>query len=335
MEIDFGQKVFIRLADALREAGVGLVKPWQLRRVGEARVDIKAYEIRQIAAAEKDAEEIRNGTKTIDAQGNIVAVSQIVHQGSHENQLLIDAQARVLYRELRREINLRAIALLTQEEAGFSRELPDQRVSDQWMARWVDGAQDVSDEELRILWAKLLAGEIKRPGTFSLHTIDYLRRVSPNEAKEVEQIARLAITDDLYPNETKNCVIYRGGNALRDIPDVLLYELEEAGILNMAEFNFTLTLSSLRQNDKPMCILRFQRRVLVIRSDDPSANITIPVYKLTRLGAEIVSLGNFEMKSDYLTELISEIKARGVRIFEADLIAESVDGLEFDNEIER
>ena len=171
----FGEK----LLDTLKSIGTGLFEPWQTRRVGRVQIDIKAEEIRLLAAAEKDAEDIRSGLKIIDEKGTVVpappppalkseALDISSDSGPHVSRFIQGAKTRALYRELKREINLRAIALLAQKEVISDEEVSDERVDEQWVTRWVDGAQDVSDEELRTLWAKLLAGEVKKPGSYSL-----------------------------------------------------------------------------------------------------------------------------------------------------------------------
>jgi hypothetical protein len=342
MEIDLGGKFACKLLETLKESGIGLAKPWQTRRVGKAQVDIQTYEIRQIAAAEKDAEDIRNGIKTIDQQGNIVLApvevlpsqssSDSLSLNSNSHQLLADAQARVRYRELKREVNLRAIALLAQEEAYPDEQVSDSKVNDQWTARWIDGAQDVSDEQLRVLWAKLLAGEVRRPGSYSLHTIEYLRRVSPGEAKNIERIACLALKDYYSGAMKKNTFIYKGEDSLKDISKNLILELEEAGIMNTATLGFTVKLAAVKHEEKWIRALQFQDRLLFAETDDPKTELSLKVFRLTSLGAEIISLGHFEINRDYLGKVIGNIKAQGFRVFEAAIVKDTDDGLEIEDE---
>src|SRR5690606_20139295 len=39
-------------------------------------------------------------------------------------------------------------------------------VENDWLTRWRDNAAEVSDERMRLMWGKILAGEIKDPGSF-------------------------------------------------------------------------------------------------------------------------------------------------------------------------
>lgn len=64
-----------------------------------------------------------------------------------------------------------------------------------WFHRWAGYAKECSDEEIRSLWAKVLAGEIVQPGRFSLrllHTVSLLRK---SEAQNFQTVANLLIND--------------------------------------------------------------------------------------------------------------------------------------------
>ena len=46
-----------------------------------------------------------------------------------------------------------------------------------WTARFFNEIQDVSSEEMQLLWAKVLAGEVERPGSTSIRTLSILRNL--------------------------------------------------------------------------------------------------------------------------------------------------------------
>ena len=47
----------------------------------------------------------------------------------------------------------------------------------------------MSSEELQTLWGRVLAGEIKSPGTFSLRTLEFLKNTSHEEALKIAKLA--------------------------------------------------------------------------------------------------------------------------------------------------
>lgn len=59
-----------------------------------------------------------------------------------------------------------------------------------WLMRFFDAVGNISNEDLQNLWGKVLAGEIVRPNTCSLRTLDMIRNMSPGEAKIFSVLSR-------------------------------------------------------------------------------------------------------------------------------------------------
>jgi len=59
----------------------------------------------------------------------------------------------------------------------------DKKFSWDWFVRFFEDAGNISDEKMQEIWAKVLAGEIKQPGSFSLRTLEVLRNLSSDEAE--------------------------------------------------------------------------------------------------------------------------------------------------------
>ncbi len=70
----------------------------------------------------------------------------------------------------------------------FVAQSPDSETMD-WFTRWQQAAANVSDDQMQAWWARLLMGQVVQPGTYSLSTLDLLRRLSPTEAKRIELAA--------------------------------------------------------------------------------------------------------------------------------------------------
>ena len=56
-------------------------------------------------------------------------------------------------------------------------------VSDDWIANWRDKARLISDEEMTLLWAQLLASEANSPGSKSRKAVNVLADLEPEDAK--------------------------------------------------------------------------------------------------------------------------------------------------------
>jgi hypothetical protein len=67
-------------------------------------------------------------------------------------------------------------------------------LSPDWMSRFLDSCQHVSEEDMQTMWARVLAREATRPGTFSLRTVDLIRGLSRAEAQRITQLFGFAVT---------------------------------------------------------------------------------------------------------------------------------------------
>ena len=56
--------------------------------------------------------------------------------------------------------------------------------NDEFMYRWVNDACNESDETLQAMWARVLTGEMARPGTISRHTHSVVRELTPEIAEK-------------------------------------------------------------------------------------------------------------------------------------------------------
>lgn len=96
------------------------------------------------------------------------------------------AAERILLIEVRRQENIEAI--IDDASKSLPGEVNDVPVSPDWTARFFDACQDVSDEEMRSLWGKVLAGEVTEPGSYSLRTLHALQHLSKAEAASFESL---------------------------------------------------------------------------------------------------------------------------------------------------
>ena len=58
-----------------------------------------------------------------------------------------------------------------------------------WVNYVVDEVKNVTDDEMRVLWARIIAGEAEDPGRFSRRVLDEVSRLSKEEAKAFTELA--------------------------------------------------------------------------------------------------------------------------------------------------
>lgn len=68
-----------------------------------------------------------------------------------------------------------------------------------WATAFYDSAKGSSDEEIQVLWGKILAGEIAHHGKFYKRTLSILKNMESEEAKHFMELVPLLIAKDTVP----------------------------------------------------------------------------------------------------------------------------------------
>ncbi|HEY8747251.1 MAG TPA: DUF2806 domain-containing protein [Tepidisphaeraceae bacterium] len=108
-------------------------------------------------------------------------------------ELLQDAKHRLIATEVRRQVNINSVAARSLEyQPAEGDDIQCRPPTIDWMAWFMDGCQDVSDEAMQKWWAKMLAGEVKASGSFSRRAMSVLRDMDSVDGKGFEKMAAFA-----------------------------------------------------------------------------------------------------------------------------------------------
>lgn len=231
------------------------------------RTSIAAFNQRRKARADvREAMIRRAGEKAI---GKIETDEQAID-------LVVD---RMLNEELRKQENKERVAELAmedlredppKEEDGFNEE----EFTD-WMNVFSRYAEDASSERLRELWAKVLAGQIKKNRAFSFGTLRLLSELDPKLAKDFQDVISYRFEDiAIVTNQNM-----QGAELIK------WTSLEDAGLLS-SYFGMTLN-KEVGDNGEFIFI---QEQHAIIGRAAPNTKIQIPIKKLTKSGQEIASI---------------------------------------------
>lgn len=273
--------------------GIGvLYKPRSIRKEAEAT----AYAAKLIGSAETSVE-----AEKLNIVGLAQAANKIVLADA-DRDILDRAKARIVYRELQRQTNIEAVA-----EAAI-KELPNHvstdPVDEDWRTRFFDIAENISNSDMQALWGKVLAGEVAKPGSYSLRTLDVLRNLTQHEAQLFQLARNLAFADA--------CIIkIEGSNSLDKYgltySDIL--ELRTAGILQENDqLNFNIQVDPA---DNQTFIQNNGLWILITCPTVPKVHF--PVIKLTSSAQELVSLIEPAPNMSYLNDLALSMKPEGFK----------------------
>ena len=66
-------------------------------------------------------------------------------------------------------------------------------IHEDWLNRFVDNAERISDKDVQSLWSKILAGEANTPGKFGVRTLEILSNMDRQDAQVFQQLATLCL----------------------------------------------------------------------------------------------------------------------------------------------
>jgi hypothetical protein len=92
------------------------------------------------------------------------------------------ADLRIEHRETLRQENIEKVVSIAANE--MSDKVSNEPVDLDWSLQFFDAAQDVCDEDMQSLWARILAGEVSDPGSYSKRTLQFLKTLDKFEAEK-------------------------------------------------------------------------------------------------------------------------------------------------------
>lgn len=238
------------------------------------------YEPRQlvrIARAEAEAERIKaiEGAKT----------EALLTNNDERYAELSAIEKRIVAKESKRQNNINNVVAVAAQSLKDDKDVSSEPVNPDWATRFFDIAQDISDETMQDLWGRILAGEVKRPQSYSLRTLDVLRNITREEAELFEKIAQYVLYDGSY------YIYHFSGKTEENV----LIEYED--VARMIEIGFIQSGSSVTQNyfsneteSNTAYLFYASKYVAFIEITPEIKKVSFPIYSLTRAGVELYHL---------------------------------------------
>ena len=216
------------------------------------------------------------------------------------------ANVRAQAKQLIGQLCLENVIAEAANELESAESLPDQKPDPTWMLRFLGYAEGMADTYLKELWGKVLAGEIKQPGSFLLRTLEVLSTMTQREAELFKLAAKYAFYQprDLYLPREAN-LFKDSGLRYRD-----LIELAEIGLLQPAD-----TVIYPFKNGRTETIFAFSDYVAVLAVQDPEYKSRVEpglnVWVFTKAGRQLTQFFLWETAPGYVDAFCEEIKKLG------------------------
>lgn len=141
--------------------------PWQIKRTARAE-----YE-----------------RATLETAAKVERIIQVAEAESEIEQLKARTARRIVIEELRHQVNREAVV------AEAIKYLPDSpptdSINEDWLNSFFRDCEDISEPQMRTLFAKVIAGEFEEPGAFSRRTVGVVREMTARDIVLLEKACSL------------------------------------------------------------------------------------------------------------------------------------------------
>ena len=189
---------------------------------------------------------------------------------------------RISHQEIENQKNFESIINMTDEDlAGRHEEANNdgKEMDEDWFNQFSRYAMGVSNEDMKKRWAKVLSSEIRKPGSFSIRTLNLMSTLSRNEAEVIRKIAQYVA----YSANGETAYVL-SSNLMNSIDH---RDLSLLGELKIIETSTEMGLNVDRDGEEEFDVI-FKHHDIGLFFNSNQENMIFHVYKLTTMGMELM-----------------------------------------------
>lgn len=209
------------------------------------------------------------------------------------------AEARVASESIKQQANMESIIYASLSY--LNSDATPQDMEDDWVTNFFEKCRNVSDEEMQQVWARILAGEANKPGSFSRKTVNVMEDLGKADAELFRNLCRFAWT---YQDSV--LVIPLVFDLQREIYNQQGVRFESCTHLETLGLVNTEGLTSLSLMTKQFTVSYDKRTIMVSSNDD---KISTGHVKFTRAGLELYHICEVE-PVDGIFEYVCDVWTR-------------------------
>lgn len=275
-----------KLIDAVSGAIGKAYEPRHIKKLAEA----KAHGINVIAEAVRN-----NSDVPIVYNSKGVSIDT-----SNFEEIAKRASSRLAYQEIAKQQNIEAVVDIAYKELENTETVSNEPVNRDWMLRFFNSVEDISNEDMQRIWGRILAGEIKEPNTFSYRTLEKLKNMTQQEAKCFQLVSSLALYGGgkwfiLQDDEIMN---------RHNVRFVNILELEECGLMSAQDLSFTLNSSV----NEASYIHNSQIVGMIRGKEDRMEKLEIFIHVFTENGSQLMKSISPQVNQQYIFDCLEAIR---------------------------
>lgn len=277
-------------AEKLIEAVSGAIgkayEPRHIRRMADA----KAYELKMISDA------VRNNSDVpivYDSTGVSIDTSNF-------EEIAKRASSRLAYQEITKQQNIEAVADNAYQELQGANSVSSDPVDPDWMFRFFNAVENISNEDMQKIWGRILAGEIQSPSKYSYRTLEKLRNITKEEAQLFQEVAALSLTHGSRKFLLKNdSLMNKYGIYFSHI-----LKLEECGMMSSQSLVLNLSIS----NEKTEIVWNPHILGKIAGTAPEVEKISLPIYIFSEAGNQLLDAIQPEQNKTYILDCLEHIR---------------------------
>lgn len=275
-----------KLIEAVSGAIGKVYEPKHIRNMADA----KAYELQVIS------DTVRNNSDVPIVYGS----TGVSIDTSDFEQIVKRASVRLTHQEITKQQNIEAVVDNAYEELENVENVSSKPVNPDWMFRFFNSVENISDKDMQTIWGHILAGEIKQPDTYSFRTLEKLKNMTQKEAKDFQMVSSLAL-------QTGGRKFILGEDSILNKHGVYfshILELEECGLMMTQSLSLEIAASA----KEPDIIYNSGLLGSIFGKEDQKQTFSMSVYVFTESGSQLIEAIHPEINSQYFIDCMKSIQ---------------------------
>ncbi len=191
-------------------------------------------------------------------------------------------------------------------------------IDDDWLNAFKRFAETKSNADIQQLWARILSTEIRKPGSTSLRTLNFLSTVSMADAKKIVDLFSFVLDGQFIPqwvHESKR-LSYSQCFALQEIGII-------SGVYGVGgpATDKPVTLQTKRES-RYAVNLEYYGQIAIFETEDPNFHLNFPTMVLTEIGRNLFTITDTKQADyEYFTEFVTQLGKEPIKRICAAIIS--------------
>ncbi|MDQ3713737.1 MAG: DUF2806 domain-containing protein [Acidobacteriota bacterium] len=229
----------------------------------------------------------------------------IPSKSENESSLQQRYKHRSEYQQARKQLNIENVTANAVEELRSDPNVENytnnEPVDADWISRFFQTVENVSDEQMQQLWGRILAGEVKKPKSFSFRTLETLRNLSKAEAKSFSKICEFAFSMPRIGLYIPDFSLNNAQDLEFSIPYNELLLMKELGFLQSQGSAFKMYSHS----GFYRCVASMSGYVIELNFNTDSNKKSLFVQGFTQVGKDLFPLIDTKQDGNYLKKIFA------------------------------